>query len=102
MTSKRRFLKKSLTKSVNKKDMTRQHTYKKVANDTFIPERESPNPVYLSEKKARLQELKEVKAAQEPTDSELLEWAKQNHPYYQDDKEITELEEFVNYLESIE
>ncbi len=79
-----------------------QHEYKKVANDTFIPKRESPNPVYLSKKKARLQELKEAKEAQEPTDTELLDWAKLNHPYYANDKEITELEEFVNYLESIE
>ena len=81
--------------------MTRQHSYKKVADDTFIPERESPNPVYLSEKKARLQELKDAKASEEPTDSELLEWAKQNHPYYANDKEIQELEEFIEYLESL-
>jgi hypothetical protein len=77
-----------------------QHTYRKISDDLFLPERDTPNPVSLMELKNELEEMKASKGT-EPTDAELIEWAKQNHPYYEDDARITELEEFVNYLESL-
>jgi hypothetical protein len=76
------------------------HTYRKITEDLYLPERDTPNPVSLNELKTELEGLKAAKGT-EPTDAELIEWAKQNHPYYEDDAQITELEEFVNYLESL-
>lgn len=56
--------------------------YKKLTSDLFIARTTAPDPISLSELRAERDRLIAQQAAEEPSDEELLAWAKREHPYY--------------------
>jgi hypothetical protein len=78
--------------------------YKEIAPGIYLPETHSPNPIYLSELEKELAELK-ANIEVEPTNEQLLSWARGFHPYYSEQAHqemlINEKETFINYLKSL-
>ncbi|MDD4070544.1 MAG: hypothetical protein PHF05_08885 [Candidatus Izemoplasmatales bacterium] len=79
-------------------------TYKKITDNIFIPATNTPDPILLSDLEQELEDLR-ASILSEPTDSELLDWARTFHPYFTENgvKElmIQEKEELINYLKSL-
>jgi len=79
--------------------------YKRITSDIFLPETSTPEPVVLSELKSRISTL-EAAIQDEPSDYDLIEWAKASHPYFSDrfkiESEIFQLQTLVQNLESIQ
>ena len=66
-------------------------TIRKIDNNTI--EKITTEQIDLTPYKQELEELRQMK---EPTDKELLIWAKQVHPYYSNrDAKMTELKELI-------
>jgi hypothetical protein len=79
-------------------------TYKKITDNIFIPATNTPDPILLSDLEQELEDLR-ASILSEPTDQHLLDWARDNHPYYVEqatkEAEINQKEEFINYLKSL-
>jgi 2-C-methyl-D-erythritol 4-phosphate cytidylyltransferase len=78
--------------------------YQKLTENLFIPTISTPQIIKLSELEEQLNRLKDLSII-EPDDIELIEYAKQNHPFYvmidNNNQEIIRLEEIINYLKSL-
>jgi len=81
--------------------------YKRLSDNIFIEEpiKEVPLILYLDKIKKRRLELQEAMNTIEPTIDELLEFAKQTHPFYNVDKnrvqiQIDELNRLITKLEN--
>lgn len=79
--------------------------YKRITEDIFLPETSTPEPIILSELKSEVSKL-ESAIQDEPSESDLIEWAKVSHPYFSDrfriETKILELKALVEKLESIQ
>jgi len=76
--------------------------YKKITPDIFLPETTTPEPIRLSELEAELAMLNS-QTAQEPTQEELIVFARQMHPFYmnQFSPRKAELEQLINELKGL-
>jgi len=78
--------------------------YQKLTENLFIPTISTPQIIKLSELEEQLNRLKDLSII-EPDDIELIEYSKQNHPFYvmidNNNQEIIRLEEIINYLKSL-
>jgi len=83
-------------------------TYKKLTDNIFIEEpiKDVPLILYLNRIKQKRDELEKILTTQEPSSKELIEYAKQHHPYYDSDKgmlqpELDKLNQLISTLENI-
>jgi hypothetical protein len=58
--------------------------YTKITSDIFLPVTISPVPLLLSDLKNRLLEMQAAAVAVEPSEAELLDFARMVHPFYSD------------------
>ena len=73
--------------------------YKKITDDIFIPETTSPDAIRLSELIAERDRLVAEMEMDEPSEAELLAFAKLMHPFYMVSRlQIDELNTFINTL----
>jgi hypothetical protein len=79
---------------------------KRIPNtNLFLPDTTTPEVIDLDKLKAELATLKAQSAASEPTELELIDWARAMHPYYMDrhyfNSEIERLTKLITELEGL-
>lgn len=77
--------------------------YRKIAPGIFLPETNTPEPVFLEDLENKLETLNNQKKAGIPTDEELIEYAKIFHPAFNPslDVEINKLIELISELKEL-
>lgn len=84
---------------------TNNMSYKKIAPNIFLPETSTPEPLYLDRLEAELAALQAQSEMQEPTEQELLIFARSAHPYYMQktnySNRVSELEDLINTLKAL-
>lgn len=74
-------------------------TYKKIAPGLFIPATQTPEVLVLADLEAELAAMQAQAKMQQPTDIELIEFAKMMHPFYNmQPQRIAELQDLINTL----
>jgi hypothetical protein len=79
--------------------------YTKITSDIFLPVTISPVPLLLSDLKNRLLEMQAAAVTVEPSEAELLDFARMVHPFYSDALqrafEIQRLQNLITELEGL-
>jgi hypothetical protein len=76
--------------------------YKKIAEGVYIEKTMAPEPIYLDKLIAERDRLVQLQEQEKPTDEELLAWAKEMHPAYEEiNANIEMLNSLIYKLESV-